>query len=103
MSGIGGKAENICSQRVFRILTHSGHPTAWRRHGPQAESANSNMPNSIRAGWSDVVRKGLEISMTHVVTADSLMSADDLNLTLVGRSVAESALLCHSRLGGERP
>jgi hypothetical protein len=38
-----------------------------------------------------------------VVTADSLMSADDLNLTLVGRSVAESALLCHSRLGGERP
>jgi len=59
--------------------------------------------DSIRAGWSDAFRKGLEISMTHVVTADSLMSADDLNLTLVGRSVAESALLCHSRLGGERP
>ena len=59
--------------------------------------------DSIRAGWSDVVRKGLEISMTHVVTADSLMSADDLNLTLVGSSVAGSAFLCRSRLGGERP
>src|ERR1700755_1847040 len=29
MSGFGGKAENICSQRVFRLLTLTGH--WWRR------------------------------------------------------------------------
>src|SRR5712671_6646759 len=30
MSGIGGKAENICSQRVFPVLTHNGH---WPLYG----------------------------------------------------------------------
>ena len=28
MSEFEGKAENICSQRVFRLLTQLGHPTA---------------------------------------------------------------------------
>jgi hypothetical protein len=28
MSDVDGKAENICSQRVFRILTRFGHPGA---------------------------------------------------------------------------
>jgi hypothetical protein len=56
---------------------------------------------SIRAGWSDVVRKGLEISMTDVLTADSLMSADDLNLTLAGRSVADRHFAAVRGLAGK--
>jgi hypothetical protein len=29
MSVVGAKAENICSQRVFRLLTHLGHLTTF--------------------------------------------------------------------------
>ena len=51
MSVVGPEAENICSQRVFRLLTHTGSAPLlrdWRPIGPLAPTAKVALPIAVQ-------------------------------------------------------
>jgi hypothetical protein len=57
MSALRGKAENIFSQRVFRLLTRNGH-RSWRvendSFSPKEAADIAGKSESTLRGWSEV-------------------------------------------------
>ena len=44
MSVVGGEAENMCSARVFRLLTQLGHSDIGDRHAPRPQPLSARQP-----------------------------------------------------------